>query len=154
MDRERVKQIVRLLKSSSAMELAVREGDSTIRVCIANRWESSVPTGGTAAPAAALPAPPTAETKQDVVRVTSRLVGFFYRGRGPEQPPVAEVGDKVKEGQTVGYIESLRKLTEVVSPVAGEIVEVVGTGGQPVQFGDVLLQIRPDEATKSGKGSK
>ena len=52
----------------------------------------------------------------------------------------------------MGFIEALRKLTEVVAPVAGEIAEVVAESGQAVQFGDVLIRITPEPPGKLGKG--
>jgi acetyl-CoA carboxylase biotin carboxyl carrier protein len=154
MDKERIKQLVKLLKSSSAAELSVREGDSLIRICrggaAAERpaAQESVATPGQPLLSTAPPPPAPA----DSVNVTSKLVGFFYRGRGPEQEPIVATGMRVKEGQTVGFIEALRKLTEVVAPAAGEIAEIVAESGQAVQFGDVLIRIVPDPPGKQGKG--
>ena len=154
MDKERIQQLVKLLKTSSAAELSVREGESLIRICrggtAAQRAavQETVATSGQATSSAPAPQASGAET----VNITSKLVGFFYRGRGPEQEPIVAAGARVKEGQTVGFIEALRKLTEVVTPVAGEIAEVVAESGQAVQYGDVLLRITPEPPGKSGKG--
>ena len=153
MDRERIKHIVRLLKTSSAAELSVREGDSLVRVTRGGVIERSQVAQTLSTPQPQASAAPVA-TMGEVSKITSRLVGFFYRGKGPDAPPIIEAGAKVKEGQTVGYIEALRKLTEVVTPVSGEVVEVVAESGQAVQFGDVLILVRPEETSKSGKGPK
>ena len=52
------------------------------------------------------------------------------------------VGDKVSSGQVIGTIEALRKLTDVVAPVAGVVDEVLVDDGESVQFGDKLFAIR------------
>ena len=153
MDKERIKQLVKLLKTSSAAELSVREGDSLIRICrggVAHE-RPSVQDVTSAAGQPASSAPPPSAPPSDSVNVTSKLVGFFYRGRGPDQEPIIAVGARVKEGQTIGFIEALRKLTEVVAPVAGEIAETVAESGQAVQYGDVIIRITPDPPGKQGK---
>jgi len=153
MDKERIKQLVKLLKTSSAAELSVREGDSLIRICrggaVAEHPVVQEALTASGQPMLSVALPPAAPTES--VNVTSKLVGFFYRGRGPDREPIVAPGTRVKEGQTVGFIEALRKLTEVVAPVAGEIAEVVAESGQAVQFGDVLIRITPDPPGKLGK---
>jgi len=68
--------------------------------------------------------------------------GALRRGRGPEEPPIVSVGDRVSSGQVIGTIEALRKLTDVVAPVAGVVDEVLVDDGESVQFGDKLFAIR------------
>jgi len=51
------------------------------------------------------------------------------------------VGDRVKEGQLVGTIESLNVFNEVESPVAGRVVEIFVQEGQPVEYGQLLMTV-------------
>jgi len=145
MDRERIKQLIDMLNSSSAAELEVREGDLRIRL---RKRE------GTQQPAeTASRIPDTAEESrsevsaeeslEDATIVTAHLVGLFHRGSGPSAEPLAQVGDDVAQGQSIGTIEALRNFTEVTSPVDGTVVCIIAEDGAPVQFGDPLLAIRP-----------
>ena len=137
-DRERILNLVAVLKSSSALELAVKEGEVYVRV------------RRPAAPAAALPSAALAATaggsstgNPSLVPVTARLVGFFHPGQGPDSEPLVKVGDQVRQGQTIATIESLRQITAVTAPVTGTVAEIVAEARQPVQFGDVLILLQP-----------
>lgn len=144
MDRERILSLLGLLKSSSAAELAVGEGEFYVRL----RRHVSPPATPEARAAAevvmsAEPAP-AVTAEGDTVVVRARLVGFFHRGQGPEAEPLVEVGDRVEAGQTIGTIESLRQITAVTAPTAGTVVEIVAEEHQPVQFGDALIVLKPE----------
>jgi acetyl-CoA carboxylase biotin carboxyl carrier protein len=141
MDRERIVNLVQVLKSSTALELAVREGDNYVRV---RRFAAAAPPAAGSAPGAT-PATATspATLATGTVAVTARLVGFFHPGQGPEGEPLVQVGDQVQQGQTVATIESLRQITAVPSPVSGTVLEIVAEPRQPVQFGDVLMLLQP-----------
>jgi acetyl-CoA carboxylase biotin carboxyl carrier protein len=144
MDRERIVNLIEVLQASTAMELAVKEGDSYVRVRRFSAPPAPLCTTPGAAPLAngnGVAAAPAATT----VPVTARLVGFFHPGQGPEGPPLVEVGDRVQQGQTVATIESLRQITAVTAPVSGMVVEIVAEPRQPVQFGDVLILLQPSE---------
>lgn len=137
LDRERVLQLLEILKSSSAAELSVTEGETTIRLTRALAPAVSLEAAA-AAPAAG--APP-AEAEE--VTVKARVVGLFYRGKDPGQEPLVNVGDAVKQGQRLGIIEVLRKPTDVNSPVNGTISAVRSEDGAGVQYGDPLFTIKP-----------
>jgi biotin carboxyl carrier protein len=58
------------------------------------------------------------------------------------------VGDRVKEGQLVGTIQSLNVLNEVETSVAGRVVEIHVQDGQPVEYGQLLMTIDTGGGTK------
>ena len=140
MDRQRILHLLDLLKSSGAAELAVKEGDCYVRL----RREPEAPPAAVAAPPAPGMAVAAGPAEKTVV-VSARLVGFFHPGQGPDSEPLVKVGDRVRPGQTIGTIESLRQVTAVTAPVAGTVVEIVATEHQPVQFGDALIILHPAE---------
>jgi acetyl-CoA carboxylase biotin carboxyl carrier protein len=140
MDRERVRELVALLKSSTSMELAVREGDSYIRVRRAPVAVAHAPQRPAAAGAAAETGGAGPATDDLIVR--ARLVGRFYRGKGPGKPPLVNVGDKVAAEDVVATIEALGKLTGVPCPEAGDVVEVLAEDGQAVAYGAPLLRVK------------
>jgi acetyl-CoA carboxylase biotin carboxyl carrier protein len=87
------------------------------------------------APAAA-PAPAA-----DQVKVTSPIVGTFYRSSSPEKPSYVEVGDVVKKGQVLCIIEAMKLMNEIESEAAGKVVQALVENGQPVEYGQPLFVI-------------
>ncbi len=148
MDRERIEQLIEILNDSAAAELEVRNGGQRIKL----RRQGSADGGGSVAVEGAVDAAGGVTGSEDgrengaedATVVTARLVGLFHRGNSPGDEPLADVGDKVSDGQKIGTIEALRNFTEVTSPVAGVVVEVIAEDGQAVQYGDGLLVIRPE----------
>jgi acetyl-CoA carboxylase biotin carboxyl carrier protein len=141
-DRERIREIIGLLKSSSSAELAVREGDFFVRV---RRAPTAPARPAPVDPAATIGGPrrhdATATANGDPV-VTAKLVGRFYRGKGPGQPALVSIGDDVETGQIIATIEALGKLTGVPAPVSGSVLEVLAEDGAAVGYGTPLLVIR------------
>jgi acetyl-CoA carboxylase biotin carboxyl carrier protein len=52
-----------------------------------------------------------------------------------------EVGQTVKEGQTLCIIEAMKLLNEIESDKAGVIKEILVENGQPVEYGQPLFVI-------------
>lgn len=142
MDRDLVRRVIGLLKESSALELAVREGDSFVRA------RRTAPVRHAHAPARARTAPTSPPTEDaatvpsgDAV-VSARLVGRFYHGKGPGQPPLVKIGDDVHAGQSIGTIEALGKLTAVIAPADGVVIEFAAEDGRAVHYGTELIRLR------------
>jgi oxaloacetate decarboxylase alpha subunit len=93
-------------------------------------------------PAAAAEKPPEPAAANQV-KVTSPIVGTFYRASSPDKPPYAEVGDVVKKGQVLCIIEAMKLMNEIESETAGKIVKVFVENGQPVEYGQSLFLIEP-----------
>ncbi|WP_179095144.1 acetyl-CoA carboxylase biotin carboxyl carrier protein, partial [Burkholderia pseudomallei] len=73
--------------------------------------------------------------------VTSASVGTFYRAPSPGADPFVQVGDTVKEGQTLCIIEAMKLLNEIESDKAGVIKEILAENGQAVEYGQPLFVI-------------
>ncbi len=87
------------------------------------------------------PTPEPAKTNQ--IKVTSPIVGTFYRASAPDKPPYVEVGDIVKKGQVLCIIEAMKLMNEIESEVSGKIVQILAENGQPVEYGQPLFIIEP-----------
>jgi acetyl-CoA carboxylase biotin carboxyl carrier protein len=97
-------------------------------------------------PAAAPSAPPppaTAASRGDLQPITAPMVGTFYRSPAPGEPPFVDPGTRIRAGQTVCILEAMKLMNELESDVAGEVVEILVDSGTPVEFGQVLMRIRP-----------
>ncbi len=79
----------------------------------------------------------------DVAVVKSPIVGTFYRAPEPGAPPFVELGQTVKKGHVLCLIEAMKLMNQIDAENAGEIVDIYVENGQPVQYGDRLMAIRP-----------
>jgi acetyl-CoA carboxylase biotin carboxyl carrier protein len=98
----------------------------------------------TLAPAPAQPSAAPAPAEAGLVEVTAPLLGIFYRTPRPGEPPFVEVGAKVQPQTVIGIIEVMKLMNSVSAGVCGEIVEVLAPSGAMVEYGQVLIRIRPE----------
>jgi len=95
-----------------------------------------------AAPAAeAAPAAPAEDA--NYVTIKSQMIGTFYRSSSPDKPPFIEVGDTIKEGDTICIVEAMKLFNEIESEVSGKIVKVLADDATPVEFDQPLFLIDP-----------
>ena len=71
------------------------------------------------------------------------FVGTYYSAPTPDAEPFVKVGSRVTEGQVMCIVEAMKLMNEIESEFSGEVVEILATNGQPVEFGEVLFRIRP-----------
>ena len=96
------------------------------------------------APAEPASAPPASTaTRSDLLEVTAPMVGTFYRAPAPGEPSFVEVGSRINVGQTVCILEAMKLMNELESEVGGEVVEILVDNGTPVEFGQVLMRVKP-----------
>jgi acetyl-CoA carboxylase biotin carboxyl carrier protein len=98
------------------------------------------------APAAAVPsAPPPAApaVRSDLLEITAPMVATFYRAPAPGEDPFVEVGTRISSGQTVCILEAMKLMNELESEISGEVVEILVENGTPVEFGQVLMRVKP-----------
>jgi acetyl-CoA carboxylase biotin carboxyl carrier protein len=74
--------------------------------------------------------------------VNSPIVGTFYASAGSEKPAFVKVGDKVKKGDVLCIIEAMKIMNEIQSEVDGEIVEVLVSNEQMVEYGQKMFRIK------------
>lgn len=73
--------------------------------------------------------------------IKSPMVGVVYLSSAPNQPNYVNIGDSVKEGDTVCLIEAMKTFNPVKSTKAGKIKEILVTSGDPVEYGEPLVII-------------
>lgn len=149
MDLRKLKKLIDLVQESGISELEVTEGEEKVRIV----KNGSVPQAATyhmmappvhhAPPAAAAPAAaevPTAAVPDGKV-VTAPMVGSFYRSSAPGAPAYVEVGQTVKEGDTLCIIEAMKLLNEIEADASGVVKAILLDNGEPVEFGEPLFVI-------------
>jgi len=103
--------------------------------------------GATPAPAAgAAPAAggATAPARdENVVEITSPMVGTFYRSPSPEAPPYVEIGSQIRKGQTLCILEAMKLMNELEAEIDGTIRAILVDNTDPVEFGQPLFLVEP-----------
>jgi acetyl-CoA carboxylase biotin carboxyl carrier protein len=156
MDLRKLKTLIDLVSESGISELEVTEGEGKVRIVknappvyvqpsasYAPQYSQPVPMAGGEVPAvtaAGAPATPAAAAPQGHV-VTSPMVGTFYRAPSPGADPFVQVGDTVKEGQTICIIEAMKLLNEIESDASGVVKEILVENGQAVEYGQPLFVV-------------
>jgi acetyl-CoA carboxylase biotin carboxyl carrier protein len=156
LDHDQLRQLITLLGESDIQELKL-EGDD-FRLELRRNLPASQPqvvmqaapapamvAAPVAAPAATpSPAPPTAAAvRGDLLEVTAPMVGTFYRASAPGEPAFVELGSRISAGQTICILEAMKLMNELEAEVSGEVVEILVENGTPVEFGQVLMRVRP-----------
>lgn len=80
---------------------------------------------------------------QKWIAIVSPMVGTFYRAPAPDEPAFVDVGDSVSKGQGVCIIEAMKLMNEIEAEVAGQVMEIVVENGEPVEYGQTLMWIKP-----------
>ncbi len=156
MNLKELKELIEMLKNTDISELEIERsgvkirlrkgGDVTFHPAMP-RME--YPPAAIVAPAVVEPAMPFAEQAAPApaaanhVKVTSPIVGTFYRSSSPDKPSYVEVGDTVKKGQVLCIIEAMKLMNEIESEAAGKVVQALVENGQPVEYGQALFMIEP-----------
>ena len=162
MDLRKLKTLIDLVSDSNVTELEITEAEGKVRI-VKGPGGSVAPvlsqqsTAPAAAPVVSVPTAPTASEIADAAAVTaaavaaeaaaaghtvkSPMVGTFYRSSSPGAAPFVQVGDTVKEGDTLCIIEAMKILNEIESDKAGTVKQVLCENGQSVEYGQALYII-------------
>ena len=83
------------------------------------------------------------EDNSNYVTIKSSMIGTFYRSSSPENPSFVNIGDTIKEGDTICIIEAMKLFNEIESEVSGTIVKVLVDDSTPVEFDQPLFLVDP-----------
>ena len=138
-DKKLIKELVENLKEFALTELEYQEGTTKIKVSKASKTIEQSKTSAVASPNKAV-----LKSSDDIdgVRVKSPIIGTAYLAAEPGAKKFAEVGDKIKKGQTVMIVEAMKTMNHVPSTADGEVKKVLVEDGQPVEFGQTLILLK------------
>ena len=150
MDLRKLKKLIDLVQESGIAELEITEGEEKVKIvkgggAVVITAPSPVPTVGSppaalAAPAAIAAAPGAEpEPGQEGHVVKAPMVGTFYRSPSPDAKPFIEVGQAVKEGDTICIIEAMKLMNEIEADASGVVKAILVENGQPVEYGQPLF---------------
>lgn len=154
MDIKNIKALVDLMNQGRLTSLEVCEGETKIRLeREASRQDAP-------------PATPVSEMKRDsgeepvsdaelsvsepggraldfnnLTEVRSPIVGVYYSAPAPDADPFVSIGSKIKKGDVLCIIETMKLMNEITSEHDGEIADICVKNGDIVEFGQVLFKI-------------
>jgi len=143
-DIRKIKKLIELIEESDIAEIEITEGEESVRI---NRYSNAVAPVQMAAPVAiaAAPTPIAAEvdnvTPETGHAVKSPMVGSFYRSAAPGSAPFVEVGQSVKEGDTLCIIEAMKILNQIEADKSGVIKQILMENAQAVEYDQALFII-------------
>ncbi len=148
-----LKNLIEYVEKSSFVEFELERDGFKIKLVKRTAMSSNgptapgMPTTGPAAPAVAAatpgtPDPVAPEESPDIHLIKSPIVGTFYLSNSPGAKAFVEPGDRVGKGQVLCIVEAMKLMNEIESDCDGEVVEVLVSNGQPVEYGEPLFKIR------------
>lgn len=158
-DVERIRRLVELMEGHDLREIDLRQNQQRIRLCRGPEVTAmpSLPMASSAVPAtpqmgspgqtsAAEPSGSAAETsseraEENIVMVTSPMVGTFYGRANPNSDPYVKVGDMVDPETTVCVVEAMKVFNEIPAETRGKIVAVLVEDQEPVDHGRPLFKV-------------
>ena len=151
MDIRKIKKLIELLDESGIAEIEIKEGEESVRIsrqhtavaAAAPQQFMAPPTvaAPVAAPAVVAADETAAETEISGHKITSPMVGTFYRSASPGTAPFTDVGQSVSEGDTLCIIEAMKILNQIEADKSGKVKAILVDDGQPVEFGQPLFII-------------
>ncbi len=144
---KRVRELIDLMIKNDLVEVEVVDGDSKI---LLKRPQAShapvVSAGGVIVGGAGGEQiqQPAEEEPDDLVEITSPIVGTFYASPSPDSKPFVKSGSHIDEDTVVCIIEAMKVMNEIKAQMDGTIVEILCKAGQAVEFGQPLFKVRPD----------
>ncbi len=162
---DEIRELIKVVRETGVAELELQRGDDRVKIRLhaePARPEYVMPypafaasytaPAQSAAPAPAAPAPaqesgPAAPedvlSDPTLVYVKAPIVGTFYEAPSPGAPPFVQEGDRVKPGQVLCIIESMKLMNEIEAEVAGVIVKRFIQNSHPVEYGQTLFAVKP-----------
>ena len=152
MDLRKLKTLIDLVSESNVSELEITEAEGKVRIVKSAGVAMAAPVMMAAPVVAAAPqapvvaaeaAPAAAEVPAAASghTVKSPMVGTFYRSSSPGAAPFVQIGQIVKEGDTLCIVEAMKILNEIESDMAGTVTQILCENGQAVEYGQPLFII-------------
>jgi acetyl-CoA carboxylase biotin carboxyl carrier protein len=146
-DLRKLKKLIDLVQESGIAELEITEGEEKVKIVKGGAVSTTpAPAPALAAPAESRPAAAAApaaaaeaEAAQEGHVVKAPMVGTFYRSPSPDAKAFVEVGQAVKEGDTICIIEAMKLMNEIEADASGNVKAILVENGQPVEYGQPLF---------------
>lgn len=139
MNIEKIEDLIKLMKQNQVnymkykdetveVELDLKSTSNNVNTTPVNNVEESTP---------------SSNQQEQLNTIEAEILGTFYlQDEETLQNPLVKVGDEVKKGQVVGYIESMKVLNEVISEYDGIVNDIQINHGDPVEYGQTIITLK------------
>ncbi len=148
-DLDEIRQLADLVSEYGFTDFKFENENIKIRLSkqVAVSSYQPAPVAAPAAPAAVSapaekPAEAAADPDEGLHKITSPIVGTFYRASGPDKEPYVKEGSTVTPDSVVCIVEAMKLMNEIQAEVSGEVVRVYVENGQPIEYGQPLFGIK------------
>ena len=135
-DKNIIKELTDYLNEFNLTEIEYTDKDTKIKVSKSNSTNSNQVVSVAAS------TPISDEAKSNFVsgtEVKSPIIGTAYHAAEPGAKKFAEIGKKIKKGETVMIVEAMKTMNHVPSTADGIIKEICVEDGQPVEYGQTII---------------
>ena len=157
-DIHKISKLIEIVSKSDISEINLKQGEEELKILRTSNVVAApvqtviaapaAPQVAVAAPApAAAPAAPAAAPAQEAEPAAdaaklmkSPMVGTFYRSASPTAAPFVDVGQTVKEGDTLCIIEAMKMMNQIQADRSGVIKKVLAENGATVEFDQPLFE--------------
>ena len=133
-DKKLIKELKDYLEEFGLSEIEYLYGDKKIKVATNLNSNSNVTAHKPGL---------TKQKKEEIgTKIVSPIIGTAYLAPEPGAKKFVEVGQKIKEGQTIMIVEAMKTMNHVPSTSDGEVKKVLVQDGQAVEFGQALILLK------------
>ena len=148
MDTNKINELAKILRQNQLTKLDLTEGDSRLVLEAEGRAvttvEIPVVSVDHTAEILAEPAEIVEKTEEKTgMEQKSPLVGTVYLAPQAGAEPFVKAGDRVKKGDVLCIVESMKMFNNIEAEYDGTIEEICVDNGQIVEFGQTLVKILP-----------
>lgn len=148
MDINKINELAKILRQNQLTKLDLTEGDSRLVLEAEGRAvttvEIPVVSVDHTAEILAEPAEILEKTEEKTgMEQKSPLVGTVYLAPQAGAEPFVKAGDRVKKGDVLCIVESMKMFNNIEAEYDGTIEEICVDNGQIVEFGQTLVKILP-----------
>jgi acetyl-CoA carboxylase biotin carboxyl carrier protein len=145
MDLEKIQKLIQLVNEAQLAELKLVEGDSSVCITRGVPITASPAPMHTLSPSSAFPIhtadKTTAPPLQEGHTIRSPMVGTAYLAPNPDAKPFVEIGQTIKEGDTLCIIEAMKMMNYITSDRTGTIKARLIEDALPVEYDQPLFVI-------------
>ena len=137
-DKKIIKELTDCLDEFNLTELEYTEKDTKIKVS-KNKISVSSPQTPINNTSSSVELSKQNDNTKSGIQVTSPIIGTAYHAPEPGAKKFAEVGKKIKKGDTIMIVEAMKTMNHVPSTADGVVKEICVEDGQPVEFGQTII---------------
>ncbi|MDB9739292.1 acetyl-CoA carboxylase biotin carboxyl carrier protein subunit [Candidatus Pelagibacter sp.] len=138
-DKNIIKELTEYLDEFNLTEIEYTEKDTKIKVSKSISTISTQSTNISSPPSSGKMVTESMSKMISGTEVKSPIIGTAYLSAEPGAKKFAEVGKKIKKGETVMIVEAMKTMNHVPSTVDGIIREICVEDGQPVEYGQTII---------------